>query len=137
MGGQSDDSLTPVRDEVTQMAGGLFRAVGVSFEQTSELQRQVLASFAFGMIFAVGKLKGLRPPEVHALVIACLTDVFKYASDQAAAFSSDLVSAASGQGNPTTKAIIHRGITGHAQWQRGDESGLRANLQDIFKTLGA
>jgi len=137
MSSQSDDRLGSHRAEVKEMAGGLFRAIGVPFEQTSELQRQVLASFAFGMVFAMGRLKELKPPEVHALAIACLTDVFKYANDQAAAFSIDLVSAASGQGNPTTKAIIHRGITGHAQWQQGDEAGLRANLQDIFRTLGA
>jgi hypothetical protein len=137
MSSQSNDDLASLRAEVNQMAGGLFGAISVPFEQTSELQRQVLASFTFGMIFAVGRLKGLKPPEVHALVIACLTDVFKYENDQASAFSSDLVSAASGQGNPTTKAIIHRGIDGHAQWQRGDVTGLRTNLQKIFQTLGA
>ena len=137
MSGQSNDHLAPLRAEVNQMAAGLFGLIGIPFERTSELQRQVLASFAFGMIFAMGRLKGLKPPEVHAMVIACLMDVFRYANDQAAAFSSDLISAASGQGNPTTRAIIHRGIEGHAQWHRGDEAGLRTNLQKILQTLGA
>jgi len=137
MNGQSNDNLAPLRPEINRMAGELFRVIGAPFDQTSELQRQILASFAFGMIFAIGRLKDLKPAEVHALAIACLMDVFKYRSEQATAFSSDLVASASGRGNPTTKAIIHRGIDGHAQWQSGEESGLRTNLQKIFQTLGA
>ncbi|MGA8089200.1 MAG: Imm48 family immunity protein [Terracidiphilus sp.] len=77
------------------MANDLFVVIGVPFEQTLELQRQVLATFAFGMIFAEGRLRGLRPPEVHALVIACLTDVFRYSDQQAVSFSTNLISAAS------------------------------------------
>ncbi len=51
------------------MTGGLFGIIAVPFEENSELQRQVLAAFAFGMIFAAGKLKGRdsqsAPLKVH------------------------------------------------------------------------
>jgi hypothetical protein len=133
-----ESHLAPVRAEIDAMANELFGVIGVPFEQTSELQRQVLAAFAFGMIFAEGNLKGLRPPEVHALVILCLTDVFKYAAHQAAPFGADLISAASTNSrNRTTNAIIHRGIDGHRQWQQKDLDGLKANIEGILRTLGA
>ncbi|HEY2467017.1 MAG TPA: Imm48 family immunity protein [Terracidiphilus sp.] len=137
MSDQGNNDLVPCRDEINQMAREVFRTIGLPFEQTSELQRQVLVSFTFGMIFAIGQLRGLTPPEVHAMLTSCLIDTFHYANHQAAAFSEDLIASACGRGNPTTKAIIHRGIDGHAQWQRGDEVGLRTNLHKIFQIVGA
>ena len=120
------------------MAAELFGVVGTPFEQTSELQRQILASFAFGMIFAIGQIKQLSPPDVHALTICCLMDVFKYADHQAGAFSSDLIAHASNKDpNDTHKAIIRRGIDGHYQWQEKQMDQLRANVDGIFKALGA
>ena len=106
----TNNDLVSLRAQIDEMVTDLFRTTGVPFDETSELQRQVLASFAFGMVFATGQSRGLKPPEVHALVIACLMDVFKYADHQAASFSQDLIAAASGRGNPTKQAIIHRGI---------------------------
>jgi len=120
------------------MAGELFAVAGVPFEKASELQRQVLATFAFGMIFALGKIERLSPPDVHALAICCLTDVFKYADHQAAAFSSDLIVTASGKsGNPTRKAIVHRGIDGHRQWHQRQTDQFKANIEGVFKAVGA
>jgi hypothetical protein len=134
-----DANLVPVRAEIDTMANELFVAIGVPFEQTSELQRQVLATFAFGMIFAEGKLRGLRPPEVQALVIACLMDVFKYSDQQAVAFSSNLISAASSHSRTpsTTSAIIHLGVDGHRQWQQKKTDELKATLQEVLKTVAA
>ena len=120
------------------MASELFGVVGIPFEQTSELQRQIMASFAFGMIFAVGQIKRLSPPDVHALAICCLVDVFKYADHQARTFSSDLIAHASSRDpNDTHKAIIHRGIDGHRQWQQKQTDQLKVNIEGIFKALGA
>jgi hypothetical protein len=132
-----DAHLAAVRTEINAMATELFGVIGISFQQTSELQRQVLATFAFGMIFATGNLNRLRPPEVHALVIACLMDVFKYADHQATAFSRDLISAASANSrNPTATSIVHRGIDGHRQWPQKKVDELRANIEGILRTLG-
>jgi hypothetical protein len=130
--------LLPVRHEIASMASELFDAIGLPFEQTSELQRQILASFAFGMIFAVGQIKRLSPPEVHALAICCLVDVFKYAKHQAVALSSDLIAHVSSHDpDDTHKAIVHRGIDGHYQWQHEQTEQLRANIEHIFQSLGA
>ena len=127
--------LKRTRGEIAKMATGLFSVVSMPFEKTSEVQRQVLAAFAFGMSFAVGQIEELSTPEVHALALTMLMDVFRYSDHQAAAFAQDLIDSASNRGNPTTNAIIHRGIDGHAQWQQGQLLQLRANLDAVFKAV--
>jgi hypothetical protein len=134
-----DPYLAPVRAEIATMANDLFVVMGVPFEQTSELQRQVMATFASGMIFAEGRVRELRPPEVHALVVACLTAVFKYSDQQADSFSTNLISAASSHSRTpsTTGAIIHLGVDGHRQWQQKKTDELRTNLREVLRTVDA
>jgi hypothetical protein len=128
--------LVPIRREVAEMAEGLFDVIGIPFEQTSELQRQLLAAFAFGMTFAIGQLNRLTAPEVHALAIFYLMDVFRYADHQAVAFAENIIAAASDRKHhPTINAIIHRGIDGHRQWHQREE--LYANLDEMFRVAGA
>jgi hypothetical protein len=119
------------------MAEELFSVSGIRFEETTELQRQLLASYAFGMLFAIGRLNKLTPPEVHALSVCLLLDVFKYSKDQAADFAEDLTRSASGRGNPTTNAVIHRGIDGHRLWAARLMSELKNDIQGVFKVVGS
>ena len=129
--------MKELRSSLTKMCADLFASVGVPFESTTELQRQVLASFAFGMTFAVGQIEHLTPPQVHALSIAMLVDAFNYSAEQAGAFSSNLIESASGSGNQTIQAIIHRGIDGHLQWSTGQTAELRENINSVLQAVGA
>jgi hypothetical protein len=134
-----DPNLAPVRAEIATMANDLFVVIGVPFEQTSGLQRQVLAAFACGMIFAESRVRGLQPPEIHALVVACLTDVFRFSDQQAVSFSTNLIAAASSHSRTpsTTGAIIHLGVDGHRQWQQKKTDELRTNLREVLRTVEA
>lgn len=129
--------LKPLRSEIASMADDLFGIVGIPFEQTTELQRQLLAAFGFGMVFAVGQIEKLSPPDVHALVITLLMDVFKYSAPQAGDFSKLLIDSSGGSGDPTIHTIIHRGIDGHRQWQAKQVQELRRNIMEIFTATGA
>jgi hypothetical protein len=129
--------MKALRSEVTSLCAGLFPAIGIPFERTSELQRQLLASFGFGIAFTVGRFNKLSPPEVHALAVCMLMDVFRYSAEQAGAFSRELIESASGQGDPTINAVIHRGIDGHRQLQAGQLHELRNNIESIFQAVGA
>ena len=126
-----------LRSAVASMCDDLVASGGVPFESTTELQRQMLASFAFGMTFVIGQIEHLTPPEVHALSITMLMDAFKYSGQQAAAFSSQLIESASGKGNQTIQAIIHRGIDGHRQWSSGQTAELSKNVKSVFQAVGA
>jgi hypothetical protein len=54
--------LVRLRRDVAEMASGLFDALGIPFERTTELQRQVLAAFAFGMTYAAGRTQSRTTP---------------------------------------------------------------------------
>ena len=124
------------RRDIGAMVDELLAANEVPYAETTELQRQVLAAFAFGMCHVVGTEHQLQSAQVHALSICMLIDCLGYSDEQAGAFSQDLIDSAAGFGNPTTEAIIHRGIDGHRQWQARDMSALRRNLGEIFESLG-
>jgi hypothetical protein len=133
-----ETDLVPVRRHVATVANDLFGVIGIPFEQTTELQRQLLAVFAFGMAFAVGQFQKLTPPEVHALAIACLMDVFQYTDHQAVAFAEQLIAASTDRNvHPTIHDVVHRGIDGHYQWEKGQMDELRANIEGIFQAVGA
>jgi hypothetical protein len=129
--------LKALRRQSAEMADELFSVLDIPFEETTELQRQLLASFSFGMLFVIGQINKLTGSEIHALTICLLLDAFKYGDQQAVPFAEDLIEAGSGRGNPTTNAVIHRGIDGHRQWEAGLMSELKSNLDEIFKIVHA
>jgi hypothetical protein len=128
--------LKALRSSLAGMCDDLIASTGVPFESTSEAQRQVLAVFACGMAFAVGRLEQLTPSEVHALCITLLIDAFKYSPEQAGAFTRALIESAGGEGNPTIRAILQRGIDGHLQWSSGRAAELGENVNSVFHAVG-
>ena len=130
--------LKPLRSEIEDMTTDLLEACGVGFDQTTELQRQLLAAFGFGMVFAIGQIRKLTPPEVHALFILLLQDVFGYAPHQAVAFAAHLIECSGPKPeNPTIRQVIHRGVDGHRQWSSRDMHGLQENIRGVFAAVGA
>ncbi|GLQ30009.1 Imm48 family immunity protein [Litoribrevibacter albus] len=124
------------REQNANMVSSIFPVIGIKFEETSELQRQLLAAFAFGMVYADGQIKGLPPAEVHGLAISMLQDAFNYSPEQAGEFSSLLIEAASDKSvHSVINAVIHRGIKGHYQWEQKQSSLLKENIEEIFKEV--
>ena len=111
--------MKALRSSVANMCADLVASVGFPFESTTELQRQVLASFAFGMTFAIGQTEHLTPPEVHALSITMLMDAFKYSAKQAGAFSSRLIESAE-------VGVIPQSTSSFTAASRGTVSGVPA-----------
>ena len=100
---------------------------------------QILATFTFGMIFAVSQFEKLAPPEVHALAMACLADVFEYADHQAVIFAEILIAAAASHDPNDMQPERPQGIDGHLQWQERRVGELRDNIEGegLFRVVGA
>jgi hypothetical protein len=130
----NDAALATLRLQIRHMLSDLIGATGVG-EETTELRRQVLATFAFGMVMAAGMHDNLEPEQVHALALGALVDSFGYSADQAATFAEALIEAISGDERPTSNAIIHRGIEGYGQWRANDVEALKGNVGVIFAVL--
>jgi hypothetical protein len=125
-------------NEYATMVHSLFEAIHLDPAETTELDRQVVATFAFGMIFARGRLENLTPAEVRANAAWCLGHIFGYSEQQALDFAEHLIDASIDEHRqPVQNAIIHRGIDGHKQWAKGKTDQLRSNLTDILQRVRA
>jgi hypothetical protein len=127
--------MKALRSKISDMCGSVITATSIPLESTSELERQIMASFAFGMTFVVGQSEHLTPPQIHALSITMLVDAFEFTEGEAVAFTNDMIEAAGGGGNPTIRAIIHRGIDGHLQWISGRTEELEKNINSVLKAM--
>lgn len=127
--------MKALRGTIADMCGSLVAATGIPCESASELERQVVASFAFGMMFAVTQIEHLTPPQVHALSIAMLIDAFQFTEEEAAAFANHMIESAEGGGNPTIRAIIHRGIDGHLQWTSSRMQEFKNNINSVLNAV--
>jgi hypothetical protein len=130
--------LALVREKLAKDTEPLFGAINVAFADTTELERQLLATFAFGIVYAEGRTNGLSAAQVHALSITVLINTFKYSPEQAAAFAEHLIDVAADRDvHPTMNAIIHEGIDGHEAMGRGDTAAVTERIDRIFTLLGA
>ena len=128
--------LKALRADNAKMLSEVTEAIDRPLEGTTEDERQLLAIFGFGMLYAAGRTQNMTPPEIHALTIALLQDFFKYSDHQAVAFAEMLIQASGDRAQYRLwNDIIHRGIDGHAQWLAGDEQGLRKNLAEVFERV--
>lgn len=139
------DSLDPYKfdglkvkkasNELRQFSTKLFELIGVEFEDTLELERQVIAAFCFGALNAIVQRDEISEPQAHALTIALLINEFKYSEKQAVDFAQDLIQATNKEYHPVMNAIIHRGIDGHYQFEKNIGGDLKDNLLDVINVV--
>ena len=131
--------LKPVRQSMNKMASDVLAAAQIDFDQESQLNQALVGTFVFGMISAAGTQKKLQPPEVHALALSVYIDTFHYTEQAAAEGTQNCIMATRPGYHDTMHAILHRGIDGHRQYEKGDLLGVSRNLLSIldqFKNEG-
>lgn len=107
-----------ISNELRLFSNKLFEVLGMKFEGTSELERQVIAAFCFGALNAIIQRDELSQAQAHALTVAFLINEFKYSEKQAVDFAEDLIRATNKEHHPVMNAIIHRGIDGHYHYEK-------------------
>ena len=108
---------------------------GISFENISELERQILAVYFFGMS------DGLRQDlatnsnvnEIANIIINIMIKDFKYSKEQAEQFFDKMINnLQSNNPNNTHYAIIHNGLDGYFKWQKNNKNEV---INDICKII--
>jgi hypothetical protein len=126
-------SLANQRETLTEALNAVIAPVLGEAGFRSELDREIAGAFAFGFVYADGRSADLSQAEVHGLSVHVLHAVIGYDEPSAARFASDLIHAAADpEFHDTLHAVIHRGIDGHAAWQRNRIDVATANLKDIL-----
>mgnify|MGYP004505511423 FL=1 len=119
----------------SRMANDLFKILEINLEETSEMERQVIAAFLFGMINAYALDEKINPPKVHGTMIGILINEFKYSEKQACEFVQILINSSSREYHPTMYTIIHRGIKAYYDYKEAKEKEVYDNLTYIIDII--
>jgi hypothetical protein len=118
------------------MARAVWDALGIQPDSCTDLQREIVGAFVFGMLSADGMIALLPQPVVHATAVTLLREEVGYSPDSAARFAEELIRVASDpKYHDTLYAILHRGVDGHAQWRSGNLTDLQANLRNVCEIV--
>lgn len=114
------------------------KEINLSFEKTTELERQVLAVYFFGM--SNGLMQNLKlknsQMEIAEMIKNNLVDVFNYSNEQAQQFLDSMISDLQSKNPQNTQyVIIHRGLEGYFAWEKGQKSNVIKDVCQIINAL--
>ncbi len=119
----------------SSMTNDLFEILEISLEETSEIERQIISAFAFGMLTAYAIDERIEQPKVHGTMIGILINQFKYSEKQACEFTQILINSTDREYNPTMDTIISRGIQAYDDYKADKEKEVYDNLTFIIDTI--
>lgn len=108
--------------------------VKVPFKQTTELERQVLAIYLFGMFDGLRQDKKVQivPEQIVSDISNVLVNIFNYSNTQAETFVNEMIiNLQSNNLQNTYYAIIHRGLDGYYAWNNSKDKV----IEDIIKVI--
>jgi len=105
-----------------------------SFEKITELERQILATYLFGMFDGVRQNNNIdiTPNQMAINISDILVSVFKYSKDQAEIFVEELIdNLQSNNPQNTSYAIIHRGLEGYYTWGNSKDKVIKDIIEIV------
>ena len=109
--------------------------IGIPFEKTTELERQILAVYLFGMANGLPEQIKYTPLNMETGMIAVLVSIFQYSIKKAQDFVREMIAdLQSKDENNTIYAIIHRGLDGYFAYK--DELKEKV-AEDIFQIISS
>lgn len=128
------DFNTKIKEMAREFVDLYTKTAGVPFDKTTELEKQILATYSFGMIDGLRQNEkiNITPNQVGDGIVDVLVSVFKYSAAQADSFFNSMVlDLQSGDPRNTSYAIIHRGLDGYFGWQKNKDAVVRDILQIV------
>ena len=133
--GKGNDFQTACKIMGTEFLELYLNETNSLFENITELERQILAVYFFGMS------DGLRQDlatnsnvnEIANIIINIMIKDFKYSKEQAEQFFDKMINnLQSNNPNNTHYAIIHNGLDGYFKWQKNNKNEV---INDICKII--
>ncbi len=106
----------------------------LSFDQITELERQILATYLFGMFDGLRQNNNINitPNQMAINISDVLVSVFKYSQNQAESFVNEMITNLQSN-NPrnTSYAIIHRGLEGYYTWNNSQDQVIKDIIEIV------
>ncbi|WP_413367389.1 Imm48 family immunity protein [Lysinibacillus sp. 3P01SB] len=121
--------------EASEMVAAIFNMLDIYTEELTELERQIISAFSFGMINGAAMEEGADPMTVQGTMAGVLIRQFGYSENQAVDFMQQLIESTNREFHPTMYVIIHRGLEGYYDYRDQQYSLVHENLTDIIDTI--
>lgn len=128
-------NVTDMAKEVVEMYS---ETIGVRFENTTELERQIIAVYVFGMADGVRQNSEVEIPHVKIIstFVVALNIVFEYSIEQAQTFAYNITKSLQERDDSDTYvAIVHRGLDGYLLWQQNKKREVINDILAIVNVL--
>lgn len=121
-------------EEATRISNSVSDILAVS-KFDGEQSRQVFGAFLFGVLNALAHEMGNTPVDVQGAMIELSMSKLGYTANQAVEFCQYVIDCTDRESNPTTYAIIHRGMEGYYQYKENRVTNLLSNYDGILTAL--
>lgn len=114
------------------------KEINTPFEETIELERQILAVYFFGMSNRLMQHLKLEKSllEIIEIIKKNLVDVFRYSNEQAKDFLDNMVENLQSKDPKNTQyVIINRGLDGYFSWEKGQKENVIKDVCQIINVL--
>jgi len=125
-------SLVEHRETCNRYAAMALEASGVDFDHASQLRQALIGTFVFGIVFSECQKQKLEPPQVHALALCVFQDTLHYTTEAAAQGVQACIDATAPGVHDTMRAIMHKGIDGHALCEKSKHQELSTLICEIL-----
>lgn len=117
------------------MSDKLFDVMEMSFEDTTEFDRQILSILSFGMMNAYAMEEKISVDIVSIAAEYVLIKVFKYSNEQAQTFLRKMIEGTNKEKNPVYYHIIHQGIEMYYEYNKGENDAMFDRIMKIYLLL--
>lgn len=134
----SSDFTEDIKNICGEILNLYLKKTGNDYRALSELERQVLAVYGFGVADGIrqNKYGRLSNKDINAGIINLYGSFFGYSENQSAELFDTIVDAIQ-DGDPknTHMAIVHQGLEGYFMWEEDQREDVVENIHRIIEIL--
>ncbi len=136
--GKGNDFETACKIMGTEFLELYLNETNSLFENITELERQILAIYFFGMVDGLRQNSNVvsSANEVAKTITNVLNGVFQYSKEQSEAFFDSIIDNLQSKDPQNTQyAIVHRGLNGYYAWNGNDKKDVIEDVRQIYVML--